>query len=82
GQRGAPRGVGPGGRVDERGEPESVAQPDALPSALHVWEPGAGRVVVADRTELTAGRPHPALGQWSHLAWVLAPRLPGLTSGR
>ncbi|WP_182113347.1 hypothetical protein [Actinotalea sp. JY-7876] len=41
----------------------------------HVWEPGAGAVVVADRRALTSGRPHAALGHWDHLAWVLAPRL-------
>lgn len=47
-------------------------------TALHVWEPGAGAVVVAPRAELMAGRRHAALGHWSHLVWVLPPRLPGL----
>ncbi len=49
---------------------------------LHVWEPGAGAVVVVRRDELTAGRPHAALGRWSHLAWVVPPRLPGLAALR
>lgn len=48
---------------------------DALTvDALTVWEPSAGRVVAITRAELVAGRPHPALGGWSHLAWALLPR--------
>lgn len=38
-----------------------------------VWEPGAGRRVTVSRTELVSGRPQPALGGWSHLAWALLP---------
>lgn len=51
---------------------------DVDEAGLHVWEPGRGAVVAADRAALTAGRPHAALGHWNHLVWVLPPRLPGL----
>ncbi|WP_199422325.1 hypothetical protein [Actinotalea solisilvae] len=53
---------------------------DADGDGLHVWEPGSGAVVVADRAALTSGRPHAALGHWNHLVWVLPPRLPGVTA--
>lgn len=43
-------------------------------AGLHVWEPGAGAVVVAPPDVLTAGRPHAALGGWDHLVWLVAPR--------
>lgn len=42
-------------------------------AGLHVWEPSAGRTVVVTREGLTAGRPHRALGGWSHLTWAVLP---------
>jgi hypothetical protein len=42
---------------------------------LRVFEPASGRVLTVSRTVLAAGdRPLPALGGWTHLAWVLLPQ--------
>ncbi|WP_225753846.1 hypothetical protein [Actinotalea sp. Marseille-Q4924] len=41
---------------------------------LDVFEPSRGVVVRVPTAELLVGdRPHPALGRWRHLAWVVAP---------
>lgn len=52
----------------------------ALPSSsgatgpLRVYEPGSGRIRTIEPAELRARTvPHPALGGWPHLAWVLVP---------
>lgn len=42
-------------------------------AGLHVWEPSAGRTLVVTRDVVTAGRPHRALGGWSHLTWAVLP---------
>jgi len=42
-------------------------------AGLRVFEPGAGRSVVANARALTSGDPQPALGGWAHPVWVLLP---------
>jgi hypothetical protein len=48
---------------------------DAGNRVLHVYDPSGGRVHQVPLTELL-GRtvPHPALGGWTHVCWVLLPR--------
>lgn len=67
--------------VPQASEPGTAGSAtDAGPAqgaTLTVYEPGAGALVAVDEDALWSGAgPLAALGGWSHVCWVLAPRLP------
>lgn len=52
----------------------------SAPGGLRIWEPGEGRRHTVPRAELSLHEPHPALGRWSRVVWVVLP-VRGLASG-